>query len=98
MTGDLTPPDILITTMSREGNWRIRRATDILMRYRESTTPVGIVTNAMQKGEKVQINTLGEMLSQEISMQTTIMVGNSETFVFEGRLITSRGHKASLGY
>jgi precorrin-3B methylase len=33
------------------------------------------------------------MLSAEITMQTTIIVGNSHTFSWRGRMITPRGYK-----
>ncbi len=89
---------VLYNPLSREGDWRIKRAVDILMRYKGNATPVGIVTNAMRKGEKAQITTLGEVLNYKIVTETTVIIGNSETFVFGGRMVTPRRYETGLGY
>ncbi|MBW2098822.1 MAG: precorrin-3B C(17)-methyltransferase, partial [Deltaproteobacteria bacterium] len=60
--------------------------------YREIFTPVGIVQRAMRQGESVKITTLSDLASQDIDMQTTIIVGNSQTFVWQDRMITPRGY------
>jgi precorrin-3B C17-methyltransferase len=62
-------------------------------RYRKSGTPVGIVKAAMRASERIAITTLEEVLSHEIDMQTTVIIGNSETFVWNGRMITPRGYE-----
>jgi len=72
-----------------------RNAIKIIKKYRESKTPVGMVKNAFRKGEKVIVTTLGEIekLENEIDMLTTLIIGNSRSFIFNKKIITPRGYK-----
>lgn len=71
----------------------IRFARDILLKYRSPDTPVGIVKSAMREGERVIITTLKDIPVDEIDMQTTLIIGNSKTFVWNNHMITPRGYK-----
>lgn len=71
----------------------IGKAREIVMKERDPGTPVGIVRAAMREGEKVVITDLENMLGHEIDMQTTVIIGNSQTFAWEGRMITPRGYE-----
>lgn len=68
-------------------------ARDILLRYRKPETPVGIVRNAMREGQEMVVTTLADMLEQKIDMLTTVIIGNSQTYVVDGVMITPRGYK-----
>ncbi len=68
-------------------------ARDILLRYRKPETPVGIVRNAMREGQETVITILADMLNHEIDMLTTVIIGNSQTYVVDGVMITPRGYK-----
>lgn len=72
------------------------RAVEIVSRYRRSETPVGIVRGAMRASENVAVTTLEEVLSHDIDMQTTVIIGNSGTFVWNSRMITPRGYEKKL--
>ncbi|NTU42845.1 MAG: precorrin-3B C(17)-methyltransferase [Nitrospirales bacterium] len=72
---------------------QIVRARDIIMEHRSPETPVGIVRGAMRENESVVITTLRDMLDHEIDMQTTVIIGNSQTFTWEGWMITPRGYE-----
>jgi len=54
---------------------------------------VGVVRNATRADESVRITTLSDMDREDIDMLTTIIVGNSTTYVYEGRMITPRGYQ-----
>jgi len=71
----------------------------IVLRYRRPETPVGIVKSGLRQGQRVVQTTLIDMLNHEIGMLTTILIGNSTTFTYEGLMITPRGyqHKYELG-
>lgn len=78
---------------------RLREAVAILINHRGTSTPVGVVTNATVEAENVQITTLGETLGCYISSQKTILIiGNSGTVVFDGKMITPREYKKGVGY
>lgn len=72
---------------------QIRKAQEIILKHRNSETPVGIVKGAMRENEKVVLTTLGEMLDCDIDMQTTVIVGNSKTFKWNDWMITPRGYE-----
>jgi precorrin-3B C17-methyltransferase len=70
------------------------KAREILMRYKSPKTPVGIVRNAQRENEEVIITTLKDMLlPNKIDMATTIIVGNSETYIKGRFMITPRGYE-----
>lgn len=71
----------------------IDKAQEILLQYKAPDTPVGIVKNAYRDGQSVEITTLQDMLTCHIDMLTTIIVGNSSTYVADGKMITPRGYK-----
>ncbi len=72
----------------------LRNAADILMKYRPADTPVGIVRNAGRDGEQREITTLGELADADVDMFSIVIIGNSSTYVSNGRMITPRGYRA----
>ncbi|NMO16456.1 precorrin-3B C(17)-methyltransferase [Pyxidicoccus fallax] len=71
---------------------QIVEAQSIIRRYREGTTPVALVKGAYREGEKVVLTDLDHLLDYEIGMLTTVIVGSSQTFMFEGYMVTPRGY------
>ncbi|MGE5574858.1 MAG: precorrin-3B C(17)-methyltransferase [Ignavibacteria bacterium] len=71
----------------------LAKAYEIMLKHIKPETPVGIVRQAGRKGEQYVITTLKEMLSCEIDMVTTIVVGNSATKVVNGKMVTARGYE-----
>jgi precorrin-3B C17-methyltransferase len=65
----------------------------ILLKYRRPDTPAGIVKSGLRQGQRAVHTTLADMLSHEIGMLTTILIGNSTTFTYEGLMITPRGYQ-----
>jgi precorrin-3B C17-methyltransferase len=72
---------------------QIAEAQKILLKYRSPDTPVGLVKSAYRDREHVVVTTLKEMLDHEIGMLTTVIVGNSSTFLYDGLMITPRGYQ-----
>ncbi|RUM34910.1 MAG: precorrin-3B C(17)-methyltransferase, partial [Desulfobulbus sp.] len=68
-----------------------------MLEYRNPSTPVGIVSGATRAHETVQLTSLDQMLEQEIGMQSTVIIGNSASFVFNDKMITPRGYKKKYG-
>ncbi|MGO9613199.1 MAG: precorrin-3B C(17)-methyltransferase [Dissulfurispiraceae bacterium] len=83
---------VLFNPKSKGRVEQIQRATDILRQYRKRDTPVGIIKGAMREGERIIITDLNHMLQHEIDMQTTILIGNSQTFLWHNRMVTPRGY------
>jgi precorrin-3B C17-methyltransferase len=66
----------------------------IMLEIKKPETPVGIVRS--ENGDvDVSITTLDKLSEIEINMSTTIIVGNSMTYIQDGYMITPRGYRVS---
>ena len=65
----------------------------IILQFRNKNTPVGIVTNAGRAGEIKIISTLENFTREEVNMFSLVIVGNSQTFVKAGYMLTPRGYE-----
>jgi cobalt-precorrin 5A hydrolase len=71
---------------------QIVRAQELIRRYRPGTTPVALVKSAYRFREQINLTDLDHMLDFEIGMLTTVLIGNSHTYVYEGFMVTPRGY------
>ncbi|MHB8880896.1 MAG: precorrin-3B C(17)-methyltransferase [Thermodesulfovibrionales bacterium] len=76
----------------------IGRAREIILGHRAPETPVGIVKAAMRENELIIITDLEQMLSNDIDMQSTVIIGNSKSFAWNGLIITPRGYEKKKQY
>ena len=72
---------------------QILRAREIFLAHRSPNTPVGIVTAATRENERIIVTTLDRMLDCEIGMQSTVIIGNSQTYAWNDLMITPRGYR-----
>ena len=63
------------------------------VKYRAKKTPVGVVTHALRKGQRKEIRTLDNFLEAEMDMNTVVIIGNSDTCIINGKMITLRGYE-----
>ena len=70
----------------------IEEVQQIILKYRNKNTPVGIVTGASRSNESKIISTLEKFTAEEINMFSLVIIGNSTTYVKEGYMITPRGY------
>lgn len=73
----------------------LERACEILLTVLPPTICCGLVRNIGRDGSESRICTLGELGSQPADMLTTVYIGNSQTRIADGRLITPRGYQRS---
>lgn len=66
---------------------------DIVLEYRKPETPVGIVRKAGRPGMRTTVTTLEKLPEADVDMQSTVIIGNSNTYVADGIMITPRGYK-----
>lgn len=76
----------------------LKEVISVFRRHRGGGTPVGIVKNAYREGQGVWLTTLDGIDYGLIDMRTTIIVGNSETYVWNGFMITPRGYHRKYAY
>ena len=77
---------------SKERVEQIAICQAIVSKYRGGNTPVAIIKNAMRQESNVTLTTLDKMLDCHIDMTTTVIIGNSQTFVLNNKMITPRGY------
>jgi precorrin-3B C17-methyltransferase len=83
---------VIYNPKSRRRADHLERAQQIILSQRDAHTPVGIVTGAMRENQRVTLTTLGDLHRADVDMQTTVFVGNSNTFNYEGFMVTPRGY------
>ncbi len=85
---------VLYNPKSKKRDWQLGAVQDLLLRFKDPATPVGIVSRAMREGQEVVVTTLAEVLQHTVDMQTIVIVGNSQTYAYGPYLITPRGYLA----
>lgn len=71
----------------------INKAIGIILNYMKPTTPAALVKNAGREGNDRRIVTLDTIDYDFIDMMTVVIIGNSNTYIKEGKMITPRGYK-----
>ena len=71
---------------------QIVQAQALLLRHRRPDTPVAVVKSAYRRRERIEFTTLDKMSECDIGMLTTVLIGNSHTFVQHGLMVTPRGY------
>ena len=71
----------------------LRKACDILLQHKSADTVCGIVNNIGRDGETVKVLPLRELRETEVDMFTTVFIGNSQTKVIDGKMVTPRGYR-----
>ncbi len=86
----------LYNPRSQRRLWQLPEARRILLEQREGNTPVGLVKDAYRPSQRVTITDLVELGSrlESVDMFTTVIIGNSTTYVHQGFMITPRGYEA----
>jgi cobalt-precorrin 5A hydrolase/precorrin-3B C17-methyltransferase len=84
---------VLYNPRSKGRTSHISKARELILRHREPATPVGIVKRAMRAHETIILSDLAHMPFDEIDMQTTVIIGNSKTFIWNDLMITPRGYQ-----
>ena len=83
---------VIYNPKSIKRDWQLGEALDLIMKHRESDTPVGIVKNAAREEESVHITTLSALDESLVDMLSILIVGNSVTRVIGNKMVTPRGY------
>ena len=83
---------VLYNPKSKKRTWQLQKAQQIILKFRDRTTPVGIVTSAMRARQKVEIIQLENLHFAEVNMQTTVFVGSRESGYYLDFMFTPRGY------
>ena len=75
----------------------LEKALAIISGHRAPQTPVGVVRQAWRVGQSVQVGTLESIDTEAVDMLTIVVVGNSQTRIAGGRMLTPRGYAGKYG-
>lgn len=70
----------------------LREAADRIMAVQGPEVPVGLVKDAGRDGQTTKICTLGTLDEDFVDMTTVVVIGNSQTKVIAGKMVTPRGY------
>ena len=71
----------------------LKRACDILLRYKNPETVCGWVQNIGRAGQEYKILNLAQLQGEQLDMFTTVFIGSSTTQNIGGRMVTPRGYR-----
>lgn len=72
--------------------WELYRLKEIFLSGRSPETPVGYVRQAGREGQQISISTLKEFNPEDVDMFTVVIIGNSQSYSWNGRITTPRGY------
>lgn len=87
----------LYNPRSRRRTRHLEEAREIFLQHRDPTTPVALVREAFRPEEQLVLTTLEALDPALADMNTTLLIGNSQTRVQGGRMITPRGYADKYG-
>jgi len=77
--------------------WQLYRLQELFLKHRSADTPVGYVRQAGREEQEVKVTTLGVFDPEDIDMFTVILIGNSQSYIADGKMITPRGYYSAVG-
>ena len=72
--------------------WQLYRLQELFLNVRSAETPVGYVRQAGRPEQEVTVTTLGQFDPEDVDMFTVVLIGNSQSYISEGKMITPRGY------
>jgi precorrin-3B C17-methyltransferase len=71
----------------------LQKACDIMLKNQSGNIPAGIVRNIGREGQNYELTTLAELRDKEVDMFSTVIIGNTQSEIINGRIVTPRGYK-----
>ena len=78
---------------SKTRSGHLKRACDIILKYRDKSTVCAVVKNIGREGESAALVSLEKLGDTETDMRTTVFIGNSRTRKIKNKMVTPRGYK-----
>lgn len=77
---------------SKSRTTQIVEAFNIIRKYKKGSTPVGLVRHSGREGREITVTDVENIDFEKIDMMTVVIVGNRETFIKNGKMVTPRGY------
>ncbi len=75
--------------------WQLHRLKEIFMKERKPDNIVGYVRQAGREEQAVSVTTLKDFDPEDVDMFTVVIIGNSQSYNWNGHFITPRGYYRS---
>ena len=72
--------------------WQLYRLQELFLKHRSADTPVGYVRQAGREEQIIRITTLNTFDPEDVDMFTVILIGNSQSYISDDKIITPRGY------
>lgn len=72
--------------------WQLYRLVELFLQQRSCDTPVGYVRQAGRDEQEIKVTTLADFNPEDVDMFTVILIGNSQSYISDGHIITPRGY------
>ena len=72
--------------------WQLYRLVELFLQERSAETPVGYVRQAGREEQETKVTTLASFDPEDVDMFTVILIGNSQSYIADGKFITPRGY------
>ena len=82
----------LYNPSSKKRHDYLKKACDLVLKYQPEDLVCGIVENIGREGEKACLYSLKELRDTKVDMFTTVFIGNSQTKIVNGHMVTPRGY------
>lgn len=83
----------LYNPSSRKRHDYLQKACDLMMQYKPADTVCGTVSYIGREGENGKVMTLSELRDTQVDMFTTVWIGNQQTKIINGKMVTPRGYR-----
>jgi cobalt-precorrin 5A hydrolase/precorrin-3B C17-methyltransferase len=82
----------LYNPRSRGRAWQLERARELLLEGRPAATPVLLARQLGRSEEALSFHQLADLPCDQVDMLTLVLIGNSSTYLRDGRMVTPRGY------
>lgn len=89
---------VIYNPLGKTGTTRLDEVIRIAMAYRTPATPVGIVTDIGMPAQQVVLTDVSRVCIEKVNPASLLIIGNSQTFIWNGFMVTPRHYQAGLGY
>ncbi|AYE33217.1 precorrin-3B C(17)-methyltransferase [Clostridium septicum] len=70
----------------------LKECIEIIKEYRDLNTPIAVIRNALRDEESYNLFKLGEFDETVVDMLSIVIIGNSKSYIKDGKFVTPRGY------
>ena len=89
---------VIYNPVGKLGQSRLKETFSVISGLRTAETPVGLVSHAASPDEKIVLTTVKAMEGVIVPTDTLVIIGNSQSYVADGKFNTPRFYKKGTGY